>query len=72
MAKDRKDVPSVSAIWRILVTLRHDSKLMHIGVGRRYKGTSIHLYVADLDVRIVGFDGELLRHLILDPKIRLR
>jgi transposase InsO family protein len=49
------------------VTLRHDSKLMHIGVGRRYKGTRIHLYVADLDVRIVTFDGKLLRHLILDP-----
>jgi hypothetical protein len=49
------------------VTLRHGSKLMHIAVGRRYKGTRIHLYVADLDVRIVSFDGKLLRHLILDP-----
>jgi hypothetical protein len=25
------------------------------------------LYVADLDVRIVTFDGELLRHLTIDP-----
>lgn len=49
------------------VTLRHDSKLFHIAVGRRWKGTKIHLYVADLDVRIVTFEGTLLRHLTLDP-----
>lgn len=49
------------------VTLRHDSKLFHIGIGRRWRGTSIRLYVADLDVRIVTFDGRLLRHLTLDP-----
>ena len=49
------------------VTLRHDSKLFHIAVGRRWKGTRIRLYVADLDVRIVTFDGKLLRQLTLDP-----
>ena len=49
------------------VTLRHDSTLFHIGIGRRWKGTPIRLYVADLDVRIVTFDGTLLRHLTLDP-----
>jgi transposase InsO family protein len=49
------------------VTLRHDSKLLHIGLGRRYAGLRIHLYVADLDVRVVTFDGELIRHLTLDP-----
>jgi transposase InsO family protein len=48
------------------VTLRHDSKLFHIGIGRRHKGTPIRLYFADLDVRIVTLDGTLLRHLILD------
>jgi transposase InsO family protein len=48
------------------VTLRHDSKLFHIAVGRRHKGTPIRLYVADLDVRIVTLDGTLLRHLTLD------
>ena len=31
------------------------------------KGRRIHLYVDDLDVRIVTFDGELIRHLELDP-----
>lgn len=49
------------------VTLRHDSKLFHIGVGRAYKGQGIHLYVADLDIRIVTFEGELIRHLTIDP-----
>jgi transposase InsO family protein len=48
------------------VTLRHDSKLFHIAVGRRHQGTPIRLYVADLDIRIVTLDGTLLRHLTLD------
>jgi transposase InsO family protein len=49
------------------VTLRHDSKLFHIGIGRRYSGLRVRLYIVDLDIRIVTFDGELLRHLTLDP-----
>jgi hypothetical protein len=52
------------------VTLRHDSRLFHIGVGRQWKGTRIRLYVADLDVRIVTFEGQLLRHFTLDPTRR--
>jgi hypothetical protein len=28
--------------------------MFHIGIGRRWKRTPIHLYVADLDIRIVG------------------
>jgi hypothetical protein len=48
------------------VTLRHDSKLFHIAIGRRHKGTPIRLYIADLDIRIVTLDGTLLRHLTLD------
>ena len=38
-----------------------------IGVGRAHKHTQVRLYVADLDVRVVTFDGELLRQLTLDP-----
>jgi transposase InsO family protein len=49
------------------VSLRHDSKMFHIGIGRRFAGTRIRLYIADLDVRVVTFDGELLRHLEIDP-----
>ena len=49
------------------VTLRHHSRLLHIGVGRAYAGTRVMLLVADLDVRIVTDDGELLRELRIDP-----
>jgi integrase-like protein len=49
------------------VSLRYDSKMFHIGIGRRFKGTPVRLYIADLDVRVVTFDGELLRHLEIDP-----
>jgi transposase InsO family protein len=52
------------------VTLRYDSKFLHIGIGRRYCGTPIRLYVADRDVRVVTFEGELLRHLEVDPTRR--
>ncbi len=50
------------------VTLRYDSKLHHIGLGARHRGKAIVLFVADRDVRIVDADGELLRHLTLDPR----
>jgi transposase InsO family protein len=49
------------------VTLRHDSRLHHIKVGRRFAGTRVLLLVAGLDVRIVNEDGELLRSLTIDP-----
>ena len=48
------------------VTLRHDSKLFHIGIGRPYAGTPIRLYVAGLDIRVLSEDGKLLRELTLD------
>ena len=49
------------------VSLRFDSKMIHIGIGRGHAGTRIRLYIADLDVRVVTFEGELLRHLEIDP-----
>jgi len=50
------------------VTLRHDSKLHHIGLGRAHKGKPIKLLVADRDIRILDArTGELIRRLILDP-----
>jgi hypothetical protein len=49
------------------VTLRHDSKLLHIKVGRRYAKTRVLMLVAGLDVRIVTEDGELIRELTIDP-----
>lgn len=49
------------------VTLRHRTKLHHIGIGARHRGKRVILLVKDLDVRVVALDGELLRHLTLDP-----
>ena len=49
------------------VTLRHGTRLHHIGVGHAYKGKRVILLVDRLDVRVVSEDGELLRHLTLDP-----
>jgi transposase InsO family protein len=49
------------------VTLRHRTRLHHIGVGRVHKGKRVILLVDGLDVRVLALDGELLRHLTLDP-----
>ena len=51
------------------VTLRHRSKLHHIGIGRAHKGRRVLLLVCDLDVRVIADDGELLRRLTLDPSV---
>jgi hypothetical protein len=48
------------------VTLRHDSRLNKIKVGRHHVGTRVLMLVAGLDVRIITEDGELLRTLTLD------
>ncbi len=48
-------------------TLRHNSRLHHIGVGRRHAGTDILVLVHDLHIRVLTADGELLRDLHLDP-----
>ena len=50
------------------LTLRYRSKLHHIGMGARFRGRSVVLLVVDRDIRVVSAeDGELLRHLTLDP-----
>ena len=49
------------------VTLRHGSRLHHIGVGHAHDGKRVTLLVNGLDVRVMTDDGELLRHLTLDP-----
>jgi transposase InsO family protein len=49
------------------VTLRHRTRLHHIGVGHVHKGKRVTLLVHGLDVRVISEDGELIRHLTLDP-----
>jgi transposase InsO family protein len=49
------------------VTLRYQSRLRHIGIGRAHKGQRVLLLVADRDVRVISDQGELLRQLTIDP-----
>jgi transposase InsO family protein len=50
------------------ITLRYKSTLYHVGVGRRHNGKAVLILVANRDIRILTPDGELIRHLTLDPK----
>jgi transposase InsO family protein len=69
--------PYIDPHWRVrhdrvdqagTVTLRHNSRLHHIGLGRALTGTPITLLVDDLHIRVIGrHTGELLRELTLDP-----
>jgi hypothetical protein len=50
------------------VTLRYQSRLLHIGIGRAHARTHVLLLVQDLHIRVINAaTGELLRDLTLDP-----
>ncbi len=49
------------------VTLRYQSRLYHIGLGRAHKGRAVKLLVADRSIRVIDLNGELIRELTLDP-----
>jgi hypothetical protein len=50
------------------VTVRHDSKLRHIGLGREHRGKRVLALIADRYLRVVDAEtGQLLRDLLLDP-----
>lgn len=50
------------------VTLRHNSRLHHIGLGTRLAGTPVTLLVNDLQIRVIHrHTGDLIRQLTLDP-----
>src|SRR5688572_21667696 len=50
------------------VTVRHNSRLHHIGLGARLAGTPVSLLIDDLHIRVVHrHTGTLIRELILDP-----
>jgi transposase InsO family protein len=69
--------PYIDPHWRVrhdridqggTVTLRHNSRLHHIGLGRRLAGTPVTLLVDDLHIRVIHrHTGELIRELTLDP-----
>jgi hypothetical protein len=51
-----------------VITLRHNGRLHHIGIGRTYARTHVIVLVADLEIRIANAaTGELLRELTLNP-----
>jgi hypothetical protein len=49
------------------VSLRYDSRLYKIGVGRAHKGRQVKLLIADQSIRVIDSDGQLIRELTLDP-----
>ncbi len=50
------------------ITLRYNSRLHHIGLGRRLAGTHVIVLANDLDIRILHRNtGQLIRKLVLDP-----
>ncbi|MGY1640656.1 integrase core domain-containing protein [Geodermatophilus sp. SYSU D00703] len=49
------------------LTLRHNSRLHHIGLGRRHAGTPVLVLVHDLHVRVLSTSGRLARDLTLAP-----
>jgi transposase InsO family protein len=58
--RDKVDITGV-------ITLRHNSRLHHIGLGRGLIGTRVLALVDGLHVRVLTEEGELLRDLVLDP-----
>lgn len=51
-----------------VVTLRHNSRLHHIGLGRGRARTKVTMLIQDLHIRVLDADtGELLSDLVLDP-----
>jgi transposase InsO family protein len=49
------------------VSLRYDSRLYKIGLGRAHKGRTVKLLIADLQIRVIDTEGKLIRELTLDP-----
>lgn len=49
------------------ITIRYNSRLHHIGLGRRLAGTKVTVLIADREVRVLTTTGQLLRELTLDP-----
>ena len=50
------------------VTVRHNSRLHHIGLGTRLAGTPVTLLIDNLHIRVIHrHTGQLIRELTLDP-----
>ncbi len=49
------------------LSLRHNSRLHHIGIGHDWAGVRVLMLIRELNIRIITEDGELIRELVLDP-----
>jgi transposase InsO family protein len=75
--KARPTGPRISHHYRVrrdridntgVITIRYDSRLRHIGIGRTHHGKRVIALIADRYIRIVDAEnGHLLRELTLDP-----
>ena len=59
----RRDVIDASGT----ITLRYNSRLHHVGLGRPLAGTRVYVLTDDRHVRVLTRDGTLIRDLTLDP-----
>lgn len=51
-----------------VITIRYNSRLHHIGLGKRRTGTKVTVLIDDRDIRVLDRrTGQLIRKLVLDP-----
>lgn len=50
-----------------VITIRHNSQIHHVALGRRHSGQRVLVLVHDLEIRVLTETGELIRQLTLDP-----
>ena len=49
------------------VSLRFGNKMLHLGLGRPWRGTRVRLYIAGDYVRVLYEEGEFLAETTIDP-----
>jgi len=50
------------------LSLRHNGKMHHIGIGRPYAGTAIRMLIHEKEIRVITTTGELLAAITLDTE----
>jgi hypothetical protein len=53
------------------VSLRYDSRLYKIGIGRAHRGRQVKLLIADQNIRVIDQQGELIREQMRPHESRL-
>ncbi len=48
------------------VSLRFGNKMLHLGIGRPWRGTRVRLYIAGAEVRVISEEGEFLGETTID------